>query len=161
MGEWAATLVKWLVPPPDHNPKAELAWRWRLAVFGCVSFIGFAAAYYGMAYRGGLPDFIRPASAQEVHEQIEEAKKDVTNSLTVLQANLVKISDAQGDIQKAQRSERLERVEQQLLWYRQQNCKSKGPARNYTWQKMTDLKDKFRELTGSDWLMPTCADIGD
>lgn len=161
MGEALANLLKWLVPPPDHNPLAELAWRWRLATFGCASFLGVLLIYSGLTYHWGLPEFIRPASAGEVHDQIAAVKAQIEQDVITVQKQLSTISDAQDSIQKSQRADRLERIEQQLLWYRQQNCRSKGAARNYTWQKMTDLKDRYREITSTDWQMPACSDIGD
>lgn len=159
--EWLSTLVKWLVPPPGHDPVAELAWRWRLAAFGCVTFLGVTLIYAGLTYRWGLPDFIRPASAQEVREQVQSVKDQVAASVTTIQGQLTTIRSAQVTIQQQQHDDRLERIEQQLLWYRTQNCKSKQQVRNYTWQKMTELRDRYRALTGTDWQMPTCGDIGD
>lgn len=161
MGEFFGTILKWLVPPPDHNPVAELAWRWRLAGFGCISFAGVFLIYASLTYHWGLPEIIRPASAQEVREQVKTVKEQISQSVTGVQSQLTEISATQETIQKGQKADRLERIEQQLFWYRTQNCKSKGATRNYTWQKMSDLRDRYRDLTGTDWQIPTCSDIGE
>lgn len=161
MVELLASLVKWFVPPVGHDPQVELAYRWRMTAFGCVSFLGVFLLYSALTYHWGLPELIRPASAQEVHEQIASVRTQIKESVTTVQAQLSTISATQDTIQKSQRADRLERIEQQLLWYRQQNCRSKGAARNYTWQKMSDLRDRYRDLTSTDWQMPACSDIGD
>lgn len=137
-----------------------IAWaleRWPFAVVMALA-VGFL--YSGLLFGWG-PDAVRPVSAQTMQQQISSARTEALNSVGSMQSQLTTIAGTQGTIQKQQLADRLERIEQQLLWWRQQNCKSKGTARNYTWQKMTELRDRYRELTGTDWQMPTCSDIGD
>jgi hypothetical protein len=130
-------------------------WPFAAAVVFSVGFL-----YTGMIFGWG-PDIIRPVSAQTAQQQITAAKVEVLSTIGSVQRQLKTIGDGQASLQKQQASDRIERLEQQLLWWRQQNCKSKGSTRNYTWQKMSDLKDRYRELTSTDWQMPTCADIGE
>lgn len=136
-----------------------ISWALERWPFGVSVVLAIGFLYAGMLFGWG-PDIIRPVSAQTVQQQITVAKGDMLKQLGGVQSQLSTISSTQDAIQKSQRADRLERIEQQLLWYRQQNCKSKGAARNYTWQKMSELKDRYRELTSSDWQMPTCSDIG-
>lgn len=127
-------------------------------ICGLILATGFL--YTGLLFGWG-PEIIRPASAQTVRQSVSSAKGEVLGSLGTVQGQLADISKKQGDADKRDHADRLERMEQQLQWWRQQNCKSKGQARNYAWLKMGDLKDRYRELTGNEWQMPTCADIGE
>lgn len=154
------SILKWFVPPAGHDPGIELLWRWRLAVFGCLSFGLSVWLASSMVLEWGFL-MVRPASAQTVQRQVNESKREVLASIAGMQQQLSTISTTQGSMQKQHDAERVEHVEQQLLWWRQQNCKSKGQARNYAWLKMSDLKTAYSELTGKDWQMPTCSDIGD
>jgi hypothetical protein len=154
------TVIDWLVPPVDHDELTQYLWRVRIAVFGCFSFAAVAYIVVALLFEWG-PEIVRPASAQTVHREVDTVKKNISAQFTVVQSQLSTISTTQSTIQKQQFADRLERIEQQLLWWRQQNCRSKGTARNYTWQKMSDLKDRYRELTNTDWQMPACTDIGE
>lgn len=147
------SLLQWFVPPTGHDPGTELLYRWRVAVFGCLSFFGISFLFVALLFEWG-PAVIRPASAQSVQTQVSSLKQDVGSSLKAVQGHLDVIEQQQHD-------DRVERLEQQLLWYRQQNCRSKGTARNYTWQKMMELRDRYRQVTGTDWQMPSCSDIGE
>jgi 4-amino-4-deoxy-L-arabinose transferase-like glycosyltransferase len=129
-------------------------WPFAAAVVFVVGYL-----YVGMAFGWG-PDLVRPVSAQTMQQQIAVAKGEVLATIGSVQGQLKTISDGQAALQKQQTADRIERLEQQLLWWRQQNCKSKGKAQEYAYQKMTDLKDRYRELTGTEWIIPACADIG-
>jgi hypothetical protein len=129
-------------------------WPFAAAVVFSVGFL-----YTGMIFGWG-PDIIRPVSAQTAQQQITVAKGEVLATIVGVQGQLKTISDGQAALQRQQASDRVERLEQQLLWWRQQDCKSKGKAQGYAYQKMTDLKDRYRELTGTEWQIPACADIG-
>lgn len=146
-------ILMWFVPPTGHDPGIELLYRWRVAVFGCISFFAATFLYVALLFEWG-PEIIRPASAQTVQRQIASVKQDMAASIGAVQGHL-------DIIERQQHDDRVERLEQQLLWYRQQNCRSKGSARNYTWQKMMELKDRYRGVTNSDWQMPACSDIGE
>lgn len=131
--------------------------RWPFAVIVLLA-LGFL--YGGMLFGWG-PDIVRPVSAQGVQQQIAAAKIEVIGTVSSVQGQLKSITDTQATIQKQATEDRLDRLDQQLLWWRQQNCKSKSSARNYAWQKMEDLRQAYKQLTGSEWQMPSCSDIGD
>lgn len=131
--------------------------RWPFAV---AVIAAFGLIFGGMLFGWG-PEIIRPVSAQTMQEKISVAKAEVLTINGALQGQLNAISGKQDAMEKRQLTEARDRLEQQLLWYRQQNCKSKDGARNYTWQKMTELRDRYRELTNLDWQMPACSDIGE
>lgn len=136
-----------------------IAWafeRWPFAVF-VLAALGFL--YYGLITDTG-PSAIRPVSAQTMQTQITSAKNEVLNSNSATQQRLKEIGDKQDTMERRQLAEARDSLEQKLLWWRQQNCKSKGPARNYTWKTMGDLKDRYRDLTNTEWPMPECKDIG-
>lgn len=130
-------------------------WPFAVVVLGALGFL------YGGLLFGWGPENIRPVSAQAVTQQISASKGEVLASISGVQGQLKSINDTQDTIQKTQKADHLARLEQQLLWWRQQNCKSKGTARNYAWQKMQDLRNSYRDLTNTDWQMPSCGDIGD
>lgn len=131
--------------------------KWPFAVI--VLFL-LGVIYSGMAFQW-FPPVIQAVSAQTLQQQIKDTKAETAASIAGIQTQLTAISGAQSTIQKQAAEDRLDRLEQQLLWWRQQNCKSKGQARNYAWQKMEDLKAAYRKNTGTEWQMPSCADIGD
>lgn len=131
--------------------------RWPFAVV-VLAALGFL--FGGMVFEWGSP-IIRPVSAQTMQQQITAAKAETASSIAGIQSQLKTISDAQGTLEKKAAEDRIDRLEQQLLWWRQQNCKSKGQARNYAWDKLDDLKKSYRQIKGTDWQMPTCSDIGD
>jgi hypothetical protein len=137
-----------------------LAWALEKWPFGVGIIIAVGFIYSGLIFGWG-PDVVRPVSAQTVQQQITAAKSELLVTVSTVQSQLKVISDGQAALQKQQTTADRERIEQQLLWWRQQNCRSKGAARNYTWQKMGDLRDRYRELTSSEWAMPACSDIGE
>ena len=158
--ELLGKIWSWFLPPPGHDPTVELMYRYRTAFFGCLSFFAALALYSGLLFEWG-PAVIRPASAQAVHEQITLAKREISGSIEAVRQQVSAVASANKEQARKSDADRRERIEQQLLWYRQQNCRSKGAARNYTWQKLTELRDSYRDLTSTDWQMPTCGDIGE
>lgn len=137
-----------------------IGWALERWPFGVTVTLALGFLFGGLAFEWG-PPIIRPASAQSVQQRIATAKGEMTSQIAGIQSQLTTISNAQATLQKQASEDRIDRLEQQLLWWRQQNCKSKGQARNYAWSKMDDLKSAYRKITGTDWQMPTCGDIGD
>lgn len=129
-----------------------------LVICAIVFATGFL--YTGMLFEWG-PDLIRPASAQTVAQQVTTAKREVAAQVAAVQQNVKAISDKQDAQDRRDHADRLERLEQQLLWWRQQNCRSKGAARNYSWETMSSLRERYAALKGSEWQMPSCSDIGE
>lgn len=159
IGEGFGELVKWFIPPPGHDANVEYLWRWRLGVFGCLSFTGVAFLYLAMVLEWGLP-IVRPASAQTVQRQITAAKSEITTSIQAVQSKVKEVSDNQKDAAKAAADERVERLDQQLFWFRVQNCHARGQAKTYTAEKLNALRANYLKLTGTEWTPPNCADIG-
>lgn len=137
-----------------------IAWAFERWPFAVVVMLGLGFLFGGMLFEWG-PAIIRPASAQTVAQQINSAKREVAVQVAGLEQQVKAVSDKQDAQDKRDHADRVERLEQQLLWYRQQNCRSKGAARNYTWEKMSELRDRYRELSSIEWQMPACSDIGE
>ena len=137
-----------------------IGWALERWPFGVIVLLLLGGLYGGLLFGWG-PDAVRPVSAQTMQLQISQAKIEVVSSVSTVQTQLKDISNTQTLIQNQAAEDRLDRLEQQLLWWRQQNCKSKDGARNYAWQKMEDLKQGYKHLTNTEWQMPTCSDIGD
>jgi hypothetical protein len=152
--ELLSDLIKWFVPPIGHDPVVEAIYRWRVAVFGCISFVVAVGGGVMMTLEWGSP-IIRPASAQMVQRQVTAAKEDLSKQIQTVQQQIKAQSDTQ-------HTDRLERLDQQLFWYRQQNCKVKNDdAKRLYYQKLKELEQRYRDLTGSEWAEPTCRDIGE
>lgn len=137
-----------------------IAWALERWPFAVIVLLALGFLYGGLVFEIGSP-IIRPVSAQTMQQQITAAKAEMAQSVSGIQKQLKDISDKQDTMQKVQHDDQVARLEQQLLWWRQQNCKSKGQARNYAWDKLDDLRKDYRKLLGTEWPMPTCSDIGD
>ena len=154
MLDTAKTVLDWFVPPMSHDETTQYLWRVRIAFFGCLSFAAIVFFAVALLFEWG-PAIIRPASAQVVQTQVASVKRDVGDSLKAVQGHL-------DIIERQQHDDRVERLEQQLLWYRQQNCKTKGAlGKGLYMQKIGELKERYTDITGKDWQMPTCADLGE
>lgn len=148
--EWIAGL---LIPPREETSFAMYFFLVRLGILTCLTFLGVCFVFAALLFEWG-PGIIRPASAQTVQQQIK-------SSVQPIQEQVAKIAATQKDMQSESAADRLERIDQQLLWYRQQNCKAKtSGAKAFYFQKLMELFPRYRELTGADWHMPDCKDVG-
>lgn len=154
-------LATWMVPPVGHDPAVELAYRWRMSGILCGTFLAVVLLYYGLAYRRGLPDLIRPATAQEVREQVKEAKLQLASTITAVQTEVDKISANQDTQTRALHDDRVERLDQQLLWVREKNCTARNAeAKRLYFGRLADLLQRYRAITGADWRIPNCNEVG-
>jgi hypothetical protein len=145
-------LINWLVPPVDHDELTQYLWRVRIAFFGCLSFALVTYIAGAMLFELG-PEVIRPASAQAVQKSVQAVKTDVNAQMNQVQGKLDVLASTQ-------RADRLERLDQQLLWYRGQNCKAHtASAKQLFLSKLQELAERYQSITGLPYQMPSCADL--
>ena len=152
MLEALKVLINWLVPPVDHDELTQYLWRVRIAFFGCLSFVLVTYIAGAMLFELG-PEVIRPASAQAVQKSVQAVKTDVNAQMNQVQGKLDVLASTQ-------RADRLERLDQQLLWYRGQNCKAHtASAKQLFMSKLQELALRYQTITGIPYIMPSCADL--
>lgn len=134
--------------------KDLISWALEKWPFGVIVLGALVFLYGGLLFETG-PDVIQPTSAQSVDHKI-------TKALQPIQSQLATLSTGQAAVAAAQHSDRVERLDQQLLWYRQQNCKTRNPdAKQLYFAKMMELFQRYHDVTGEDWHVPSCQEIGD
>jgi hypothetical protein len=135
------SLVDSIVPPPDADPKAVLAHRWRVSIAAYLALAGLI--YFAVVSLGGIPAFFSGfATAQQVTEfkgsvdtQIQELKNTIT-------------------------SEEESRLDQQIFELRRLDCIAPNDAEKILYiGRIRDLMNRYYRVSGIEYNLPACADF--
>lgn len=85
-----------------------------------------------------------PASVQDVVADNGKVAKDVRNELQTLQSDVRRIE--------------LWQLSEKLFLLRERVCIENG-AGNYYVRELRDLKERYRDLAGQEWIEPSCSDL--
>jgi hypothetical protein len=130
MWEFVQTMLKWIVPPPDSDIAANHSWRWRIATFTAMSFIG--VILMAVLAFGFVPQvFAGFASSMALQESVAE-----------------------------QRQHWVYVMDKQILDYRISQCHAATEeARALYFSRMQWLIQEYQRLTKQSYVLPACTDV--